>query len=140
MSEERKRILKMLAEGKISADEAEELLDALSTGSKAKETEGQETKPKGNPKFIVVKVTPKKEGGDHVNIKVPMMLVKAGMKISSVLPQEAQDKIGDKLKEKGIDINLKDITSGNIDGIFGALMETSIDVDDEDEHVRIYCE
>jgi predicted transcriptional regulator len=29
MSEERKRILKMLAEGKISTSEAEELLDAL---------------------------------------------------------------------------------------------------------------
>ena len=32
MGEERKRILKMLAEGKITSSEAEELLDALGKG------------------------------------------------------------------------------------------------------------
>ncbi|KGP91364.1 hypothetical protein N780_19180 [Pontibacillus chungwhensis BH030062] len=44
MQEERKRILTMLQEGKISTEEAEELLDALAYASDVKEEEGQEGK------------------------------------------------------------------------------------------------
>ena len=40
MSEERKRILKMLAEGKISPSEAEDLLDALDKTAGATTTTG----------------------------------------------------------------------------------------------------
>jgi hypothetical protein len=44
MSEERKKVLEMLAAGKITADEAEKLLDKLSNNA-SNETPGTETSP-----------------------------------------------------------------------------------------------
>ena len=58
MSEERKKILEMLSQGKISADEAEKLLDAISPN--ATETNAGRSSPtldeKKDPKFLRVLV------------------------------------------------------------------------------------
>ena len=136
MSEERRRILKMLAEGKITAEEADKLLETLERSAEKSRTE----KGDKSPKFFVVKVSPKNHRGDKVDIKIPMALLRAGVKMSSVLPFEVRERVGDKLKDKGLNIDLKDIDAGNIEGIFAALTETSIDIDEEDELVKIYCE
>lgn len=136
MSEERRRILKMVAEGKITAEEAEKLLETLERSAEKSRSE----KSGKAPSFFVVKVSPKNSRGDKVDIRIPMALLRAGVKMSSLLPFEVRDRVGDKLKDKGLNIDLKDIDSGNIEPIFTALTETSIDIDEEDETVRIYCE
>ena len=73
MNDKRKRILSMLASGKISADEAEDLLDALG-GNKAHSSSENVTaqltgKVKRMPNYLRVKVDSVK--GDNVNIKIP---------------------------------------------------------------------
>ena len=137
MSEERKKVLDMLAEGKISADEAERLLDALE--NKTTETSPQTalTKTLDNlPKYLFVKVDA--VDGDKVNIRVPLKLVKAGIKLQALLPQDAQDKINAKLTEKGI--NLDDFKAENFKDILDALTEFEMNVDDKKgDKVRIYC-
>ena len=47
MDEERTRILRMLAEGRITAEECEELLEALSTRHQSPQEEGEETPSRG---------------------------------------------------------------------------------------------
>jgi len=137
MNEERKKVLDMLAEGKISADEAERLLDALE--NKTTETSPQTalTKTLDNlPKYLFVKVDA--VDGDKVNIRVPLKLVKAGIKLQALLPQDAQDKINAKLTEKGI--NLDDFKAENFKDILDALTEFEVNVDDKKgDKVRIYC-
>jgi len=137
MNEERKKVLDMLAEGKISADEAERLLDALE--NKTTETSPQTalTKTLDNlPKYLFVKVDA--VDGDKVNIRVPLKLVKAGIKLQALLPQDAQDKINAKLTEKGI--NLDDFKAENFKDILDALTEFEMNVDDKKgDKVRIYC-
>ena len=137
MNEERKKVLDMLAEGKISADEAERLLDALE--NKTTETSPQTalTKTLDNlPKYLFVKVDA--VDGDKVNIRVPLKLVKAGIKLQALLPQDAQDKINAKLNEKGI--NLDDFKAENFKDILDALTEFEVNVDDKKgDKVRIYC-
>ena len=127
----------MLAEGKISADEAERLLDALE--NKTTETSPQTalTKTLDNlPKYLFVKVDA--VDGDKVNIRVPLKLVKAGIKLQALLPQDAQDKINAKLTEKGI--NLDDFKAENFKDILDALTEFEVNVDDKKgDKVRIYC-
>jgi len=127
----------MLAEGKISADEAERLLDALE--NKTTETSPQTalTKTLDNlPKYLFVKVDA--VDGDKVNIRVPLKLVKAGIKLQALLPQDAQDKINAKLTEKGI--NLDDFKAENFKDILDALTEFEMNVDDKKgDKVRIYC-
>ena len=127
----------MLAEGKISADEAERLIEALA--NKTTETSPQTalTKTLDNlPKYLFVKVDA--VDGDKVNIRVPLKLVKAGIKLQALLPQDAQDKINAKLTEKGI--NLDDFKAENFKDILDALTEFEVNVDDKKgDKVRIHC-
>ena len=137
MNEERKKVLEMLADGKISADEAERLLDALE--NKTTETSPQTALAKtldNLPQYLFVKVD--SDDGDKVNIRVPLKLVKAGIKLKALLPREAQDKINAKLDEKGI--NLDDFEAENFKDILDALTEFEINVDEKKgDRVRIYC-
>jgi hypothetical protein len=137
MNEERKKVLNMLADGKISADEAERLISALE--NKTTETSPQTalTKTLDNlPRYLFVKVDA--VDGDKVNIRVPLKLVKAGIKLQALLPQDAQDKINAKLNEKGI--NLDDFKDENFKDLLDALTEFEVNVDDKKgDKVRIYC-
>ena len=137
MHEERKKVLEMLAGGKITADEAEKLLDALQ--DKITETSPQTALAKTLdklPQYLFVKVD--SVDGDKVNIRVPLKLVKAGIKLQALLPQDAQDKINAKLNEKGI--NLEDFKAENFKEILDALSEFELNVDDKKgDKVRIYC-
>jgi len=137
MIAERKKVLEMLAEGKISADEAERLLDALEnkTTDTTPQTALAETLD-NLPKYLFVKVD--SIDGDKVNIRVPLKLVKAGIKLKALLPQDAQDRINTKLNEKGI--NLDDFKSENLKDILDALTEFEMNVDEKKgDRVRIYC-
>jgi hypothetical protein len=143
MSEQRKQILQMLAEGKINADEAERLLTALESETDVVVTTKQtETGGNGKPKFLHVKVnsTP---GSHHkhenVDIKVPLVLLKAGMKLHSILPEGTKGKINEHLAEKGINFDINKIDGEHIDSIIQALTESSIDIDADGDKVKIYC-
>jgi hypothetical protein len=137
MNEERKKVLEMLAEGKISAGEAERLLETLE--SKATESSPQTalTETLNNlPKYLFVKVD--SVDGDKVNIRVPLKLIKAGIKLQALLPQDVQDKVNAKLNEKGI--NLDDFKAENFKDILDALTEFELNMDDKKgDKVRIYC-
>ena len=135
MNTERKKVLEMLADGKISADEAERLLETLE--DRTAETSSATALAKtGLPKYLFVKVD--SSSGDKVNIRVPMKLIQAGIKLKSLLPREAQDKINAQLSEKGI--NLDDFSSENLKDLLDALTELEVNVDDKKgDKVRIYC-
>ena len=140
MSDERKQILEMLREGKIDISEAERLLDAIKD-SPGKPEPAEPPVERSNAKYLRVQVEPKNGGrSERVNIRVPLGLIRAGAKIASFLPGDARDKIDESLKDKGVNFSLSEINKENIDGILEALREMSIDVDSDDETVRIFCE
>jgi hypothetical protein len=138
MSSEKRRILNLLAQGKISADEAERLLDAVSEPATPDQPE-QPGRANGKCRFFCVKVDPK-DGHSHgrhkgqINIKIPLALMKAGIKLGSVLPGGAKDRIEGHLSDHGLDLKKMDI-----DELVRVLQETGIDIDNEQESVRIYC-
>ena len=109
MGEDRIRILNMVATGKISVEEGEKLLEAL--GKQGGEDKGDTaTTPavttssgKTMPKFLRVEV--QSTSGDNVNVKVPMQLLRAGMKLTSLIPPQAMDKINDKMHDREIRID-----------------------------------
>ena len=140
MSEERRQILKMLSEGKIDVSEAERLLDAVNEipeKAELAETAGEKTKLK----YLRVQVEPKGNGkGERVNVRIPLQLIRAGAKIASFLPNGAKFNIERSLKDKGVNFSLSDINRENVDELINALREMSIDVDSDDEMVRIFCE
>jgi hypothetical protein len=135
MSSERKKVLEMLANGKINADEAERLLKALED-KKSENFQSKTTASGPLPKYLFVKVD--SSDGDNVNIRVPLKLIRAGINLKSLLPREAQDKIKENLTEKGI--NLDDINPENFEEIIDALREFEVNVDEKrGDKVRIYC-
>jgi len=141
MNEERRRILDMLAQGKITAEEAEKLLDAIRTSGTG--TSATETDAAGRRawKYLRVLVEPgtASESGDRVNIRIPFKLIRAGLKFAAFIPQEAQDKVHKALKEKGLDVDLARITPKDLEDIVANLDDMTVEVDGEDK-VRIFCE
>jgi hypothetical protein len=148
MTEDRGRILKMLAEGKITADEAARLLDALDarrTGPAAGEAtpsaaKGDPTPPPSvPPKYLRVKVDGR--DSEKVEVRVPLALVRSGLKLTSLIPPQAMDRINERMSEKGISIDLSNFKPEDIDELMEALREMEVTVDGKDgEKVRVYCE
>ncbi|MDQ0459310.1 SHOCT-like domain-containing protein [Clostridium sardiniense] len=81
MNEEIMTVLKMVEEGKISADKAKEIIDAL--GNTSKNTEAI-TPKKYEDKFLKVEIL--SHEGDKVNIKLPIKVVKEVLKVTGKLP------------------------------------------------------
>lgn len=127
MNEEKMMILKMLQEGKISADEAAKLLESVDSTDKKKES-GQESAEsvRGQGKFFRVKITDTDTGKSRANIRIPLSVLGIGMKLGAQFTPQ----IGGIEQEQLMDA----IRSGQIGKI--------IDVfDDKDgEHVEIYIE
>jgi len=136
MSEERKKILEMLAAGKVTADEAERLIAALET-AETRDRESQSAHPpRGKPRYLRIVV----DDADHrVNVRVPMKLIRAGVKLSALIPQQAVDRAKE---ESGID--LSQINPENLDEIVENLQDLTVDINSKDgkekETVRVYCE
>ncbi|MCH7714199.1 MAG: hypothetical protein IIC99_11315 [Chloroflexi bacterium] len=143
MMENRRQVLDMLAQGKITADEAERLLSLVDqpaeAGAGSKETSEAQHKPA--PKYLRV-VIQEGDGPDseHVNIRVPMGLIRAGVKLASLLPSNATSKINEKLKENGVPIDLGKIKADDLEELVNSLSDLEMDIQDGNEKVRIYVE
>lgn len=145
MSEDRQRILGMLAEGKITAAEAETLLDALGTSA------GEPTEPvpaptsdwptgpsaTGTPKFMYVKVS---GGKDTVDVKVPLALLRTGLKLTSLIPPQAMDQINESMGEAGMSIDFNNLKPEDIEDLIESLREMEVNVKSSSgDNVRVFC-
>ena len=143
MTEERRQILEMLATGKINADEADRLLGAVQGGSST--ATASATAPPKAPKFIRVMVDAKEGKNDkpiHVNVRVPIALLRAGVRLASLIPTVAQDKVNEELRKNGLDFDIRQIKPENINEVIDQLQDLTVDVDHEEDDVkiRIFCE
>ena len=135
MSEETKKVLQMVAEGKISASDAERLLEKLAgsaqTAGPQKEAETAEPAAK-KPRFLRIVVD--KPGQDPVNIRMPLSFTRSGRSLLAVLPSRVSEKLG----ELGIDFSA--LSSKNCEDWAQALENADINIDKGDKKVRIFCE
>lgn len=144
MNERRKEVLEMLAAGKITADEAERLISALERGSGSPTgatASGTAVKP--SPRYLRVLVDVGRDADSKmpkVNVRVPMQLLRAGVKLASLIPQQAQDHVNEALREKGLTIDLSQLKPENLEELIDGLSDMRIDVDDEDAKVAVFCE
>jgi hypothetical protein len=70
---------------------------------------------------------------------VPIKLLRAGIKLASLIPKDAWGKVDTHLKEKGLDIDFAQITQDNLEDIVEGLNDLTVDVEGK-ETVRVYCE
>jgi hypothetical protein len=137
MNEERKRILNMLAENKITAEEAEALLDAMSSPPATGATVGGGARS-ADPRYLRVVV----EGDeDKVNVRVPFQLIRAGMRLAALIPATAHGPVNKALQEHGIDIDISKLKPEDLEDLVQHLRDLTVDVEStRGEKVRVFCE
>jgi hypothetical protein len=157
MNENRRQILEMLAVGKITADEAEQLIAALepNTAASAGEFAGRIAGSNGWPnsdkdapvksrlKYLRVLVESTEKGGPTtVNVRVPMQLLRAGVRLASLIPQQAHEQFDATMNKHGVPLTLSQIKPENLEELIDHLEDLSVDVDAKDEKakVRVFCE
>ncbi len=121
--EERMKILKMIEEGKLSAEEGTKLLSALSSKKPSM------PRPPGMPggaKWLRIRVTDTRTGRSKASVQIPLTLVDAGLKIGAHFAPEVE----------GVDM------SNVMEALRAGMTGKIIDVTDEEdgEHVEIYVE
>jgi hypothetical protein len=142
MSEETRRVLEMLSQGKITVEEADRLMQAVGVARaepvSAPGPDGQSPKPR----FFRITVNKSgKEGrkAETVNVRVPMSVVRGGLRLGSIIPGLG-NRLTHRLREKGIDLDLSKIDANELEAMLKDLGELRIDVDGDDAQVRICCE
>ncbi|MFJ3820753.1 SHOCT-like domain-containing protein [Streptomyces nodosus] len=144
MNEQRRQVLQMLSEGKITADEAERLIDALDR-EKPAPTPGAAPRPKGRPKYLRVMVDAADGSGDddgasRVDIRIPLQLLRAGVRLTSLLPPLALTKVNNELNRSGVPVDLTELKPQHLEDLIDQLDEVTVDVDDPDAKVQVFCE
>jgi hypothetical protein len=131
--EERLKILKMIQEGKITAQEGAELLETLDASPSGRSTQppGRPTPPvippeNYAPRWFRVVVTDTTTGKTRVNVRLPVSLVNAGMKMGARFSPQVE----------GMDPELLQtfLRSGSIGKVIDVVDEN------EGEHVEVYIE
>lgn len=139
MNEEKKRILEMIREGKITSAEGFELLSALDGSSDS----GKAVNPRLKRRFLRVKVYTDK--AVKVNVNIPLALIKVASKFAGLglkyIPEEARLE----MEKKGIDltqIDIEELVASIEQGLVDEKL-VDVDVDDPKEgkvRVEVYVE
>ena len=75
-----------------------------------------------------------------VNIRVPFQLLRAGVKLASLIPNGAKDQINDALRKNGVPIDVTQLKPEDLDELVVHLADLTIDVEEKDTNVRIFAE
>ena len=132
-TQERMKILEMIAEGKISAEEGSRLLDASgsaepdeSAAAKAVQAPSATIRRRSDGTVRRLRVKVIEENGTRVNVNLPLSLMEVGLKIGGRFVSELN----------GLDHEMGMLMEAIENDVVGKIVE----VDDEDSHVEIYIE
>jgi hypothetical protein len=122
MTDERLKILQMVEDGKISAEDATTLLRALEGGNRRPSPIPADTENR----FLRVQVTNLNTGVAKVNVTIPLRLVSVGLRMAERFAPEFEE------------FNIAELEEMIVSGAMGKLVEV---VDSEDnERVEVYVE
>ncbi len=121
MNEEKRKILEMVKEGKITLEEAEQLLEKVNQ-NESSENVSRIKKP-NSKKFLRVRVT--EEDKVKANVNIPIALAEVGL---NLIPK-------DKLKVDGKQINMDQILKLIEEGTEGELV--NIDAEDDGKNYKV---
>lgn len=120
-SEERIKILKMVDDGKITAEEAAKLLKALGKQQRKRPTFGE-----GNARWLRIRITEFDSDKASVNVNLPLNMVNVGLKMGARFLPELE----------GLD--LEELAEALREGTTGKIVDV---IDEEDrQHVEVYIE
>ncbi len=124
-NEERMKILQMVADGTLSPEEAARLLDALDSTPPTPEEEKVTTTQ--SPRWLRIRVTDLRTDTQRVNIRVPWLLVKFGLKLGGRVSLGGTE---DKIKSE-------EVTRALEQAVATGEMGKIIDVQDAEDQQRV---
>jgi hypothetical protein len=144
VNENRRQILEMLAAGQITAEEAERLLAALDKSETPPAGPAAESAPKPKPKYLRVLVRSDEGHNPNdpstVNIRVPMQLLRAGVRLASLIPVQAREHINNAMRDQGVPFDIAQVKPENLEELIDTLDDLTVDVDQRNAKVRVFCE
>ena len=144
MSDTRRQVLDMLSSGKITTDEAERLMAALDRDKPNGSPTNGTSSSSAQPKYlrVMADVNDDEDGPIKVNVRVPLQLLRAGVRLSSLIPAQAQGPLNEALHKEGLSIDLSQLKPENLEELIDQLKDLTVDVDSKNENlkVRVFCE
>jgi hypothetical protein len=151
-NDDARQILEMLSQGKITVDEADRLLKAVTGARATAPTAAGEPAPQNDPqrrRWLRINIhKPASEHRPHakdVNIRVPLGVVRGGMRLGAIIATFAGEKAAQRMKDRGLDLDISAI-NGDLSKMngpeFDAFLNSlhDIDIDDGKSRVRITAE
>jgi hypothetical protein len=151
-TDDTRRILDLLAQGKITVDEAAQLLKAVGAATAPEPAGDAPAGDDGAPRPRWIRINVHKPANENrkakdVNIRVPVAVMKGGMRLGAIIASFAGEKAAQRMRERGMDLDLAKI-SGDLSKMNGpefdqflkTLDDVNIEVDDGKAQVRITCE
>jgi hypothetical protein len=143
VNEQRRQVLQMLAESKITVDEAERLVDALEQ-ERSESPPESEPHPKPQPRYLRVVVSAADnfdgDGPGRVDIRIPLQLLRAGVRLTSLVPPRALTRVNAELNKSGVPIDLTQLEPQHLKEVVEQLDDLTVDIDQPDAKVRVFCE
>ncbi|MEO6323689.1 MAG: hypothetical protein ABIT01_09095 [Thermoanaerobaculia bacterium] len=136
------RILDLLAQGKITVEQAEQLLKAISAAPTAAVPPPSAASAEPPLRFLRIAIEkPPRSGGaqKQFSVRVPLSLIRSGMRLGAMMPGYGEA-ISQRLREKGLDIDLSKADPAHLEAVFKNMGELTVDVDGGKARVRITCE
>jgi len=141
MSDDTRRVLDLLSQGKITVDQADQLLKAVAS---AQPGEGASAPGATRPRWLRINI--QKQADDqhgekkNVNVRVPISFVKGGMRLGALIAPFAGEKAIARLRERGYDIDLSRLDAEAIETWLKDVDDLNVHIDNGKEQVRITCE
>ncbi|TMR22718.1 DUF2089 domain-containing protein [Nonomuraea turkmeniaca] len=140
MNEQRKDILDMLAEGKITAEEAERLIAALER-AQPPAAASPAARPKGKAKYLRVVMEFLEDGeSGRLNVRVPLQLLRAGVQLAALIPPQALQRANAELSKSGVPFDLTQLKPEHLEALVEHLDEAVVELEQSDGHLRVFCE
>ena len=145
MSDETRRVLDLVAKGKITVDEGQQLLGAIGAPAPDASASAAGADERERPKPTWLRIAIHKLGKDgrrdkDVNIRVPMAIIRSGMRLGALIPGLAGEQVQARMRERGLDIDFSKLDAAAIETVLKELGHTNIEIDDGKSQVRITCE
>ena len=140
MNANSRRVLEMLSEGKVSVDEAERLLSLVDEEPETTTAVQPLAPPQAGSTRRYLRVTVDSDDDEHIDVRVPLALIKAGVKLHTLLPAQATTGINTALQDNGINVDIDNLHTEDLEQLIDALSEIEVNIQDGDDKVRVYCE
>ncbi len=132
-----REILDKLAAGEMDAEEAERRLGGL---PEVVDQPSGDDEPKDASKYLRIIVEGADAGEPMLNLRVPMNIVRAGVKLGAMLPEPTREKMSEKLRAKGIFVDPFELAATDMDTFIETLSGLEIEAEGRRATLRVFVD